>query len=559
MQKIKQLPDEIVSQIAAGEVITRPSYAVKELIENSIDAKATNIRVLIEDSGMKRISVQDNGFGMSNSDIQVSFLPHSTSKLNEEFDLQNIHSLGFRGEALSSIASIGNLNIQSRQIKQKSGYSLTVEYSRLIDQKPVGMPEGTIVTITNLFGNVPVRKKFLKTQKTEFRHILEEVINHALSNPDISFDFFHNKKQIFSFPEKQPISERICGIIGEDAASQLLPISYEDSYIKLNGFISKPQLSGSSVNKIHTFVNSRPITDSLIVESLKDGYANLLEAHRYPVSFLWISLPPYLIDVNIHPRKEYINFIDKTFVFSSISKAVGQTLSSHNLTFSGMNYRSFETSSYAGQKLKTELQGMDIAHLGKVSAKSDVIQLHNLYLVAQSSNGIALFDQHAAHEAILYRKLLNMYVSKSSKKLIHTLKNPLLVTFSHDTAHLLKEHINTLAKLGFQIEEFGIRSFKVYTVPDLLHDRNIQEIIEEILTDIESEKTIKTIDNKTNQMLASLACRQAIKSGDKLTKSDIKIIIKELEYEDYIYTCPHGRPVKIDISINELEKLFKRK
>lgn len=559
MGKIRQLPEILISQIAAGEVIERPCYVVKELIENSIDAKASEILIEIEDSGLNSILVSDNGEGMDQEDIEKCFLPHTTSKLNSDL-LTNIQTLGFRGEALSSIASVSKLKMTSRTRKSKLGFCIEIDNGEVIHKNEVGARIGTSVLVRNLFEKVPARKKFLKSNILEYRQILEIVIQYALSFSHIRFEFRNNKKIILNLDITNSLLKRIEQIFENELSENLLDFKYSDSYLKLNGFIAKPQIATKYNSKQYIFVNNRRVYDPLISGAIKEAYGDLLEDQSNPVFIFNIEVPSDLLDINIHPRKEIVAFPDQKFLFQTILNGVKETLSKNNLTYLnlnwiGNNYKNGSTNSYAAKLLKSEVLSKDI-RIPKYDVER-LIQVHDLYLICPSREGLMVFDQHAVHERILYEKFKKSFLE--NRKKVVQLEKSLIIDLSNSEALILLENINLFKEIGFGIEEFGNNTFKLESVPELFKDWDFKEIIKEILEDLLEFGTTNLIDSKTNKMLQYLACRSAIKAGDKLEFSKAQELLKELEDLDLGYTCPHGRPVKIDIPLSQFDKLFKRK
>lgn len=555
MGKIHKLPSDLVSKIAAGEVIERPAFAVKELIENALDAKATSVKISIEDAGLSRIVVSDNGLGMDKDDLAESIKPHTTSKLSSEEDLGNIKSLGFRGEALSSISSISKLIIQSRQKNKISGY----EVSNHQKAKAVGMNVGTVVTVEHLFHNVPARKKFLKTKKTEYRHILDVVTNYVLSNPNVSFELNNNGSQVFKFTSKDNIEKRIEILFGEHVFSNLVSVSGSESYIKLSGFMSRPQLSYYNAQKIFLFINNRPVYDPLINSAIKEAYGNMLEHGSYPFSVLFIKLPPETVDVNVHPRKEHVRFTEPNEVYFAINSSIRDFLEKNNLTFHNLSWKEKTTQTKAAVFLRDYISLTAEGKIGKAKREAKFVQLHNLYIAVETENGVMFIDQHAAHEAVLYRKLLDAYKNESKKSEKLKLHKSILVSFPLSDAVIVNENKDALRNIGFEIEEFGQGSIRINTIPKLIDGFSIEEIFKEFIDDLRDDVKPKKISRKANKMLSYLACRSSIKAGQSLEKEDIEKLVKSLNSEDYIYTCPHGRPVKIEFSLQALDKLFKRK
>jgi DNA mismatch repair protein MutL len=608
MSKIKLLSDSIISKIAAGEVVERPAYAVKELIENAIDAGADYIRIDIEKAGLQKISVTDNGEGMSREDIQLAFKRHTTSKIKDMGDLFRIHSMGFRGEALASIAAISNMTIQSKTKNQTAGTMVEVKAGELKNVSPVGIPVGTTVIVENLFYTVPARQKFLKSLQTEYRHIVQIITNAALAFPHIRFFFTNNKRTVFDLPptrhpeqsegsreeltyQREPsfedpntgssfstsfirndkLIQRIKTLLGTETFQHLIPLSFEHSYINISGFIAKPQLSTRSQQKQYIFVNNRPVKNKIISSAVKQSYGTLLEPQAYPIFILFIDIPHERVDVNVHPRKEEILFHDNDLISETIHQAVAETLAKHNLTFHDKRWKTYDsplqnnfyvrdgsTQSYAAEILKDEVLPWEVEDITNIQPNADVIQIHNLYIVTQTKKGIFIIDQHAAHERILYEQFLQAFQKR--KNLITQYELPKIITIdlSFTEAEIVKGHIEQLKNIGFDIEEFMNNTFKITAIPELFKDRNIKELILEMIDDLSQDKKIKDIDTRSHRMLTYLACRSAIKAGDNLTKQKMKELLEELQQTPNNSTCPHGRPTMIEITDKELKKLFRR-
>lgn len=563
--RIKHLPADVVAKIAAGEVVERPAYAVKELIENAIDAGATYITIDIENSGLKKIAVFDNGNGMARADLALSFLPHTTSKISDMEDLAKVQSFGFRGEALHSIAAISRLVLQSRARDQAAGNEIFIEGGKVSLIKKMGMPVGSSVFVYDLFFNTPVRKKFLKSPQSEMRLILEIVVNAALAYPGIGFKLMHNGKKMVDVPREQSLEQRMSSLLGSSLTQDVLPISLMENDIHLHGFISKP-LAITAGNKGFLFVNKRPVQYQLISTLIKQAYGTLLEPRTFPFFVLFLEVPHQFVDVNIHPRKEQIHLANEQTVTEFVHKAVKSTLETNNLTYryerpsggadvlrdGGVG----GTHTYAAELLRDTIEpwGKESA-----SASNEVLQLHNLYLVVQTKKGALLVDQHAAHERILYEQFLEEFERQKDKRAVYTL--PKAVTFDTSLldAETIREYLPDLQVFGFDIEEFGPHSFKINAVPVLFQDRNVIELLMEVVHDLQEGIGLKNVDMRSHRMLSYLACRTAIKSGDKLTEEQARDLIEKLNETRTQYTCPHGRPVKAEISLRELEKMFRRR
>ncbi len=560
MKKIYKLPEQIVSHIAAGEVIERPCFVVKELVENAIDAKADSIHVEIEKSGLQRIVVSDNGEGMDPEDLEICFQPHTTSKIKTQKDLAGIRTLGFRGEALGSIAAVSQLQINSRDKYHTAGTKISVKNGSQTGSAPVGMSVGTTVIVDNLFAQVPARRKFLKSERTEQRLITEMISRFALSHPNIHFFLSHNGRMIFDIPKKTSLIERIRIVLGNDTFTHLIPVHFQDSYVSISGFVSKPQLATAYTRKYFPIVNGRFVTDTMITRAVKTAYGNLLDALSFPVFILHLTIPPEIIDVNIHPRKEQISYTDQDLISESIAQSVRAALSDHNLLFQQVIHdrdkRSTET--FTGIVLKDEVIPWQVQDIG-VSDSNTVMQIHNLYIIVPTRRGLMLIDQHAAHERILYEQFKEEF--EHHKKVLELYELPEAFSFNlpPDDTDLLLEYVTVFEKTGFELEHFKGTTFILRTVPALFQDRDYKQLIVEMVIEFSEHGKRSAPDILTDKILKYLACRGAIKAGDQLSDEECLRLLKKLEETKNNYTCPHGRPTRIEFVVKELDKLFGRK
>lgn len=550
MGKIHTLSEETISKIAAGEVIERPCYAVKELVDNAIDAGASYITIFIEEAGLRKIVVTDNGEGMDYEDVLLCFKLHTTSKINDEDQLIGIKTMGFRGEALASIASISNLNIKSRKLNDDKGTLVELHFGEIVNTQPIGSAIGTTITITNLFHTIPARRKFLKSERAEFRLITDIVIQYALVFPHIRFFLKHNNKIILDLPQHQPVLERAGYLVGEEVAKNLIPIKCDESYISIRGYIGTPQEAKPHNPNQFLFINNRPVKDTLIRTAIKEAYGTFLEKSSQPSYILFVTMPPEAVDVNIHPRKTEVHFLDKMMVYQTIQSSIQEILLNHTSAFQYGTDRKTLTTSFAGQQLK------ELVLKTTINKTADIIQLHDLYLVTETTEGIILIDQHAADERIQYERLIKAWQQESNKHERYRLGQAMPLVLSLLERDILDEHRQLFQAMGFVIEDFH-DNLILTEVPSLLRDRQIIPIILELLTLIKDDKGI-TIDTTTNRMLTSLACRSSVMQGERLTKEHMLEIINTLELIPNNLTCPHGRPTKIAISQKELLKMFRR-
>lgn len=568
MSKIIQLPEQLISKIAAGEVIERPVYAVKELIENAIDAQATSIIIHIEQAGLRTITVIDDGEGMSPEDLQNSIKHHATSKLIDEDMLSHIPTLGFRGEALSSIAAISDLSISTKREENAIGTTIKVVNGEIVHSGPIGIPAGTHITVSNLFSSVPARKKFLKSEKTEFRLIAELVTQYALAHPHIRFSLMHNGKQVLDLPKLNNIHERVYLLFGKDIFTSLINLSHQDEYISMSGFLAKPPVASATSGKQHIFVNGRNISDKLISQIIREQLGTLLEKTQYPIFVLFLTIPYELVDVNIHPRKETIRFSNQQLLVETIQKAVQKTLEKNSISYSNSLFgeepessvfsKSGTTKTYAADMVRDHVVPWDIRQKEKLLT-TDIIHIHNLYILTQTIRGFVLIDQHAAHERILYEQFSKEFQKQRKSTEQFTLKKPRRLELSIGDSNLIEEYQSKFSSLGITLEHFGGTTYLITAVPMLLKDRDHKTLLEEMLEELREEKEIGKVDKISQRMLAYLACRSAVMAGEKLNKKQMKELVEKLETTQNNLSCPHGRPTKIAVSLDQLHKLFKRK
>jgi DNA mismatch repair protein MutL len=563
MRKIFSLSEQIVSKIAAGEVIERPVFAVKELVENAIDARADSIIVHIEESGLKKITVIDNGEGMSPEDLQESFKSHTTSKISQADELTYIKTLGFRGEALSSIAAISRMTINSRAPNNSAGTSIIIKYGKVEKISPIGIPVGTTVTVEHLFHTLPARKKFLKSTRTEFRHSIDLMMSYALSYPEIHFVLTHNKKIIFDLPSTKDPMQRIEKLLGKDIFSSLLPVEFTDSHISITGFLAKPSLTTRTPAKQFLFINNRLVSDKHISLTVKSSYGTLLAQNVYPICILYFTLPFEMVDVNVHPRKEYVRFVDTQLLQNAITQAVKQVLGRYELTpISSFNSLFLSdavgsTKSYTGKLLKEKKLPWELSVKNEADY-SNIMQIHNLYLFVATESGFLLIDQHAAHERILYEQLLLEFKKEKKKHTIFYFLKPEVFELNISETELLLEYLQFFQDLGWEIEHFKDTTFVLRSLPVIFQDRDYLILLKEILEDLQNENSHAEFDSITKKMIAYLACHGAVKAGDPLTKKQTKELLEQLSKTPNNATCPHGRPTRVFVELEKIDKLFKR-
>lgn len=594
MGNIKQLSQNLITKIAAGQVVERPSNVVKELIENSLDAKSNRIILELEQSGKKKIIVTDNGLGMARDDLNLCFNHHTTSKIIKEDDLYRLSSFGFRGEALSSIVASANVKIQTKPKNELAGKFIELVKGEVNTTGSVGMPTGTRITVSALFNSIPARKKFLKSDSTELSHILQVVTGLALANCRVAFTVIHNNKIIIELPNDQTLLERSTQLLSESIAENLLPIKVTENHFKITGFLGKPQIGTSSKNRQFLFVNGRHVVSKEISSLLKSVFSTLLEPRSNPAFLLEINLAPELVDVNVDPQKTRVKFRVEADILKTLEKSAKQVLDDANLTYveKGSNgfYDEYSMDLGIAKIVRSQGDGWNIKD-AELLEDSEVMQVHNLYLVVQTKRGILILDQHAAHERILYQEFLEKFKSKRGKTL--KLKIPLKLNLPAAEVEFLKTQLDVFKNLGFMItdksEYKSIDRFKktsasnvinnktinkinnkslnktiiknqfiVTKIPRVFETRNIAKLIQEILHDCIEYNQPSNLDVGTHRTISYLACRTAIKAGDKLTPKERKRLIDKLFKTKGKYTCPHGRPVEVELDIKYLDQLFKR-
>ncbi len=563
MRTIKLLPSEIISRIAAGEVIERPAYAVKELIDNSLDAGADNIIIHLEYSGLKKIAVHDNGRGMSKEDLLESFKIHTTSKVSSLEQLQSISSLGFRGEALASIAAVSELTLQSRLPTATIGNEVKLQDGHIFSANSIGMPSGTSVVINNLFKTTPGRKKFLKSSRIELTQIINIVIHAAIGHPEVSFTLYHNQKKQLFLNKTTNFSERLTLLFAKEKLEKMLAINYAEQYISLQGFISSPGESSTNSSKEYIYINNRHVSDNKLQKVLKDAYKTLLPSHKYPYFIIFIKLPYEFVDINIHPRKEQVGISNKEMLEAVLKQVIEKRLehfSSMQTTSGIFNIKDKTTQSLAGLFLQENINPW-LVRDGEQNIKvQEPIQIDRTFILLPINNGFYLIDQHAAHERILYEQFYDAFLMQTKNKQIFNLVQPIELDLPFSEMEQLKSQQEFFSNLGFRFN-YEDEKFFLQGVPIIFQDRNYIDLILELLTNlttISAEQNITLIDTQSQKAIAYLACRQAVMAGASLNANEMKRLIEQLDKTNNNATCPHGRPTRIYISKEELYQVFKR-
>ncbi len=602
MSSIQLLSDDLINKIAAGEVVERPASVVKELIENSLDAGATKIVIEVEDSGKKLIKVADNGLGMGAEDARQCILRHATSKIKDEQDLCAIATLGFRGEALASIAAVSRVSITTKRPGEVEGYTIVVEGGKIIHSTIAGAQAGTSVEVRNLFFNTPARKKFLKTDAVELRHLIDTGTRYALIHPTVSFRLLHDNHELLNAPAVDDLRSNIAFIYGVNLAKEMLEIGHAEQGIAVSGFVAPPYHARNDKSQQSVFVNKRWVRNMDIINTVYDAYHSLLFINKHPVLVLNVTIDPAQVDVNIHPTKAEIKFARREQVYNAILNAVQQALQQHNLiptlnpavqqltleqkpqsepvppqeTFYPFEpstqtvFQVKERSSYPPGQTAEPLSppamemAMEMA-LEQAAAEPLALprfpplrllgQIHKTFFVAEALDGLFYIDQHAAHERVLYERFMQQYLQQEVQ--VQQLLRGEVIELSPAEAALVKEHKHALQELGFGLEPFGGNSIVLKTVPLLLGRLQSKEVFYEVLSLLKEGKH-KLLQTK-EEIVTRMACRAAIMAGDTIAISEMESHLQELAKTKLPFTCPHGRPTLIKVDVNELEKRFRRK
>jgi DNA mismatch repair protein MutL len=575
--KIKILSEDLIAQIAAGEVVERPASVVKELMENSIDAGATSIVVDIKAGGMDSIRVMDDGCGMSKEDALLATERYATSKVQNEEDLYAIQTLGFRGEALPSIASVSKMRLITRDNASQVGTEVSRETGTEVRVSDAGSPVGTSVEVKKLFYNTPVRRRFLKSVGTEFFHIHRIVDQMALSKPDIQFRLIHDGREVLNVPKTDELSIRIEAILGRETYEGLIPVEFQDESISLRGYIGRPTLTVSTARSIFTYVNGRFVRDRTVNRSIFDAYRALIPRDRYPIAILFMDISPHRIDVNVHPTKREIRFRDQERVYRSIHLALQSKLKAvpgdERISRAVETYWQEKGGSggigeVTGKYGRKEGEGVERSFVfpefsqedqpgGFYSSLLPLAQIGGTYIVCQGPKGMVLIDQHAAHERILFEKLRRQLENATIVRQV--LLFPLTVEVSHAEEHILGAYKDQLDELGMEIEAFGGNTFVVKSVPQVVAVEDIGSLLKDIMGELASEGRAFEGKAITERILSTMACHGAIRANRMLRDEEMQALLHDLNQIDFASTCPHGRPIFSEIDYSQLEKMFKRR
>ena len=596
MARIHQLPEALVDQIAAGEVVERPASVVKELVENSLDAGARRIRVEARDGGIGSLTITDDGEGMSPGDARLALQRHATSKLACADDLERIHSFGFRGEALPAIASVSRLRLRTRARGAAEAIELRIEAGKIVQDRAVGGPEGTRIEVADLFAPVPARRKFLKRPTTEWGHIADWLARLALAMPPIHFDVQRDDRPAWTWPATDRPLDRIAAVLSEAEARHLVPVLQEERAGHLEAYVSPPEHTRANANSIYLFVNGRAVRDRMLRHALLDVYRDWLPRGRFPSAVLYLTVPPESVDVNVHPAKLEVRFRDPQAIHAlvrhALHAAIGErrwlaepvTAADGRVDARPMRGRASAVAEPAisdwilaqRQPAVSESEDASAVAAGERDAEASanpprlafgalrrVGQLLATYLIVEGKDGAILVDQHAAHERILYERMRAEWLEHGVAR--QGLLAPVHVELAPATAAALADAGDTLERLGFEAEPFGESAFVVRALPAMLSGRDPAGLLRSLADEIAAGEGVARSGSTTrllsaaDRTFASLACHSARRAGDHLEPAEQQSILDGLDAIPWAPTCPHGRPVAVALDRAEIERRFGRR
>ena len=601
--QIRLLPDQLISQIAAGEVVERPASALKELLENSLDAGSTDISVSLLQGGVKQLCVADNGSGIGHDDLAMALTRHATSKIATLEDLEAVGSLGFRGEALASIASVSRTQISSRSQDTKHAWRITSDGSDISTIEPAALDAGTVIEVNDLYFNTPARRKFLKTEGTEFGHCEEAFHRVALSRPDVAFMLQHNGRALSRYAISAP-EKRFSEVLGAEFAAESINIDESAAGLRLWGIAAKPTYNRNSRDTQYVYVNSRFVRDKLIAHAIRQAYQDVLHHDRHPAFVLFLELDPNLVDVNVHPSKTEVRFREgqaiHRFIFHSLHKVLATpTGASNAVTASQATHNPFATNNqtpyptYQSQislaanepssfyqtlfgsnskasqerKFASPVCYAEEFEAGVATAPVDdfplgfaVAQIHGVYVLAQNKLGLVVIDMHAAHERIMYEQLKNALDMKSVPM------QPLLIPVSFNANRLevatvqeaLATNDSSLQQLGFDIAILSPTTLAVRAVPTMLRDADAVTLARDVLRDLREYGASRALTERRNELLGTMACHAAVRANRLLTVAEMNALLRDMEATERSGMCNHGRPTWFQVNMSDLDKMFMR-
>lgn len=606
MSKIRILPDALASQVAAGEVVERPAAVVRELMENSLDAHATHIEVHVQRGGSALIRVSDNGHGMDREDALLCLERHATSKIRTKEDLSAIYTLGFRGEAVPSIASVSRFRLASREPSALSGTEIEVQGGKLTSVREYGGAPGTVVEARSLFYNIPARRKFLRSETTEFSHVEQQFRLHAIANPNVAFTLVRDGEVLFHLPATTDLLNRIEGLSGREQAQRLVNVPrFTHQGVTVSGYIGSPGISRPNRQMQLSFLNGRPVDSSTIAYGIREGYHTALMKGQYPITFLFLEMPADAFDINVHPAKKEVRFHQAAIVREAVMQAISKALAESTKISQGhipsapsMPATSLpveHTPALIPEQEQTILRrdwgalpewqssrpaapeavpsfvppseispppvaaasSGDIPAASLASTYRILGVLHKLYVLMESPEGMVMMDQHAAHERVLFEQMRRAMEHEGVPA--QRLLIPLTLQVSPRDYDLLQRNLETLHKLGIEAEPFGNNSFKIDAMPSFLKTNDPLDLLRDVMEELSSASSKTSTLRLGEDMIATTVCRHAVKANDYLREPELRKLLEDLLACEMPYCCPHGRPTLIQLSHAELERKFGRR
>ncbi|RMG32940.1 MAG: DNA mismatch repair endonuclease MutL [Gammaproteobacteria bacterium] len=586
--RIRQLPSQLVNQIAAGEVVERPASVIKELVENSLDAGARRIEVAVRQGGLKEMRVTDDGHGLSPEDMPLALARHATSKVVSLADLERIRSMGFRGEALPSIASVSRLTLTSREAGAEHAWQLRADNGELV---PAAHPQGTTVEVRDLFFNTPARRKFLRTEKTEFGHIEQVVRRLALARPEVAFQLGHNGRQVLvaqPAADRREQEGRLAGLLGEVFIENAIFFEQTAAGLTLSGWVARPTFSRSQADMQHFYVNGRMVRDKLVTHAVRQAFQDVLYHGRHPAYVLFLSLDPVLVDVNVHPTKHEVRFREGRLVHDFLFRTLHQVLAEERpmparetpltVAFTAEDLAQGEGSAAAqampaqpglGLGVQENRRGYALSRTWQAPPQPAAVeqeevpplgfalaQLHGIYILAQNREGLVLVDMHAAHERITYERFKAAREGEGIKA--QPLLVPVSVKVSAREADLAEQQADTFATLGMQVDRMGEQVLVVRALPALLRDADAERLLRDVLSDLAMYGESRRVEESINEVLATMACHGSVRANRRLTREEMDALLRDIERTERSGQCNHGRPTWTQLSLQELDRLFLR-
>ncbi|HID45180.1 MAG TPA: DNA mismatch repair endonuclease MutL [Chromatiaceae bacterium] len=592
--RIHALPSQLINQIAAGEVVERPASVIKELVENSLDAGATLVDVDVAQGGIKRMRVRDDGLGISRDDLALALSRHATSKVTSLEDLEGIRSMGFRGEALPSIASVSRLTLMSRERGVDQAWRLDGD---AVDPAPVAHPEGTTVDVQDLFYNTPARRKFLKTEKTEFRHLELVLRRLALARFDVAFKLQHNGKLVFSTPKADGVQKRearIAELLGQNFIDNSLRFEHEAAGLYLSGWIGLPAFSRSQADMQHFFVNGRMVRDKLVTHAIRQAYQDVLYHGRHPAYVLYLELAPQLVDANVHPTKHEVRFREGRLVHDYLFRTLHQVLADARpegavapldaappVTSAGVSGIAVTPGMAAAPAVKESAESYQSAFHWQMPAATAssrstqrqppapvpengeipplgfaLAQLHGVYILAQNAAGLVVVDMHAAHERITYERLKQSLEGQGIRS--QPLLVPVSVKVSPREVQLAMDSRDLLQNLGLEIDQLDKDTLVIRALPTLLEGADAESLVRDLLADLVTHGSSERIRQAMNEVLSTVACHGSVRANRRLAIEEMNALLRDIENTERSGQCNHGRPTWTQLSMTELDKLFMR-